>query len=162
MGIEPQRIMAMGKEHFPDRLRIQISSICTLPIHVRNIMISNGRVQQGMMGMLHAKHGTCATKHIMNVARHSTCHIRHSMNGTRHSMNVTRYSRPTCATRHTESHKKWGSPSASDPRAKIRANVPRRGTVLTSQSLSSWYDCRRLGNTLASWRWQDMNIGNPL
>ena len=45
---------------------------------------------------------------------------------------------------------------------KIRANVPPKGTVLTSQSLSPWCDCRRLGSTLASWRWQDINVGNPL
>ena len=31
-----------------------------------------------------------------------------------------------------------------------------------SQSLSPWCDCRRLGSTLGSWRWQDINIGNPL
>ena len=37
-----------------------------------------------------------------------------------------------------------------------------KGTVLTSQSLSPWCDCRRLGSTLASWRWQDINVGNPL
>ena len=34
--------------------------------------------------------------------------------------------------------------------------------VLTSQSLSPWCDCRRLGSTLGSWRWQDINVGNPL
>ena len=28
--------------------------------------------------------------------------------------------------------------------------------------LSPWCDCRRLGSTLASWRWQDINVGNPL
>ena len=37
-----------------------------------------------------------------------------------------------------------------------------KGTVLTSQSLSPWCDCRRLGSTWASWRWQDINVGNPL
>ena len=37
-----------------------------------------------------------------------------------------------------------------------------KGTVLTSQSLSPWCDCRRVGSTLASWRWQDINVGNPL
>ena len=34
--------------------------------------------------------------------------------------------------------------------------------MLTSQSLSPWCDCRRLGSTWASWRWQDINVGNPL
>ena len=34
--------------------------------------------------------------------------------------------------------------------------------VLTSQSLSPWCDCRRLGSTLVSWCWQDINVGNPL
>ena len=37
-----------------------------------------------------------------------------------------------------------------------------KGTVLTSQSWSPWCDCRRLGSTWASWRWQDINVGNPL
>ena len=56
----------------------------------------------------------------------------------------------------------WGSPSASDPRAKNTGQRATKGTVLTSQSLSPWCDCRRLGSTLASWRWQDINVGNPL
>ena len=37
-----------------------------------------------------------------------------------------------------------------------------KGTVLTSQSLSHLCDCRRLGSTWASWRWQDINVGIPL
>ena len=37
-----------------------------------------------------------------------------------------------------------------------------KGTVLTSQSLSPWCDCRRSGSTLASWRCQGINVGNPL
>ena len=52
---------------------------------------------------------------------------------------------------------KWltcGSPSASDPRAKNTGQRATKGTVLTSQSLSPWCDCRRLGSTWASWRWQ--------
>ena len=57
---------------------------------------------------------------------------------------------------------KWGSPSASDPRAKNTGQRATKGTVLTSQSLSPWCDCRRLGSTWASWRWQDINVGNPL
>ena len=56
----------------------------------------------------------------------------------------------------------WGSPSASDPRAKNTGQRATKGTVLTSQRLSPWCDCRRLGSTLASWRWQDINVGNPL
>ena len=56
----------------------------------------------------------------------------------------------------------WGSPSASDPRAKNTGQRATKGTVLTSQSLSPWCDCRRLGSTWASWRWQDINVGNPL
>ena len=56
----------------------------------------------------------------------------------------------------------WGSPSASDPRAKNTGQRATKGTVLTSQSLLPWCDCRRLGSTLASWRWQDINVGNPL
>ena len=56
----------------------------------------------------------------------------------------------------------WGSPSASDPWAKNTGQRATKGTVLTSQSLSPWCDCRRLGSTLASWRWQDINVGNPL
>ena len=56
----------------------------------------------------------------------------------------------------------WGSPSASDPRAKNTGQRATKGTVLTSQSLSPWCDCRRSGSTLASWRWQDINVGNPL
>ena len=58
--------------------------------------------------------------------------------------------------------KKWASPSASDPRAKNTGQRATKGTVLTSQSFSSWCDCRRLGSTWASWRWQDINVGNPL
>ena len=58
--------------------------------------------------------------------------------------------------------KKWGLPSASDPRAKNTGQRATKGTVLTSQSLSPWCDGRRLGSTLASWRWQDINVGNPL
>ena len=46
----------------------------------------------------------------------------------------------------------WGSPSASDPRAKNTGQRATKGTVLTSQSLSPWCDCRRLGSTWASWR----------
>ena len=57
---------------------------------------------------------------------------------------------------------KWGSPSASDPRAKNTGQRATKGTVLTSHSLSPWCDCRRLGSTWASWRWQDINVGNPL
>ena len=57
---------------------------------------------------------------------------------------------------------KWGSPSASDPRAKNTGQRATKGTVLTSQSSSPWCDCRRLCSTLASWRWQDINVGNPL
>ena len=56
----------------------------------------------------------------------------------------------------------WGSPSASDPRAKNTGQRATNGTVLTSQSLSPWCDCRRLGSTWVSWRWQDINVGNPL
>ena len=56
----------------------------------------------------------------------------------------------------------WGSPSASDPRAKNTGQRATKGTVLTSQSLSPWCDCRRLGSTWASWRWQGINVGNPL
>ena len=56
----------------------------------------------------------------------------------------------------------WGSPSASDPRAKNTGQRATKGTVLTSQSLFPWCDCRRLGSTLASWRWEDINVGNPL
>ena len=56
----------------------------------------------------------------------------------------------------------WGSPSASDPRAKNTGQRATKGTVLTSQSLSPWCDCRRLGSTLASWRWQDINVGKSL
>ena len=37
-----------------------------------------------------------------------------------------------------------------------------KGTVLTSQNLSPWCDCRCLGSTWASWRWQDINVGNLL
>ena len=59
-------------------------------------------------------------------------------------------------------HLQWGSPSASDPRAKNRAQRATKGTVPTSQSLSLWCNCRRLGSTLASWRWQDINVGNAL
>ena len=43
----------------------------------------------------------------------------------------------------------WGSPSASDPRAKNMGQRATKGTVLTSQSLSPLCDCRRLG---ARWR----------
>ena len=56
----------------------------------------------------------------------------------------------------------WGSQSASDPRAKNTGQRATKGTVLTSQNLSPWCDCRRLGSALASWRWQDINVGNPL
>ena len=56
----------------------------------------------------------------------------------------------------------WDSPSAADPRAKNTGQRATKGTVLTSQSLSPWCDCRRLGSTLGSWRWQDINVGNPL
>ena len=56
----------------------------------------------------------------------------------------------------------WGSPSASDPRAKNTGQRATQGTVLTSQSLSPWCDCRRLGSTLGSRRWQDINVGNPV
>ena len=56
----------------------------------------------------------------------------------------------------------WGSPSASDPRAKNAGQRATKGTMLTSQSLPPWCDCRPLGSTLASWRWQDINAGNPL
>ena len=56
----------------------------------------------------------------------------------------------------------WGSPSASDPRAKNTGQRATKGTVLTSQRLSPWCDCHCLGSTLASWRWQDINVGNPL
>ena len=56
----------------------------------------------------------------------------------------------------------WGSPSASDPRAKNTGQRATKGTVLTSQSLSPWCDCRRSGSTWASWRWQGINVGNPL
>ena len=62
--------------------------------------------------------------------------------------------RGTCA--------QWGWPSASDPRAKNTGQRATKGTVLTSQSLSPWCDCRRLGSALASWRWQDINVGNQL
>ena len=65
---------------------------------------------------------------------------------------------PKCAT----CGRQWGSPSASDPRAKNTGQRATKGTVLTSQSLSPWCDCRRLGSTLGSWRWQDINVGNPL
>ena len=41
----------------------------------------------------------------------------------------------------------WGSPSASDPRAKNTGQRATKGTVLTSQSLSPWCDYRRLGST---------------
>ena len=57
---------------------------------------------------------------------------------------------------------KWGSPSASDPRAKNTGQRATKGTVLTSQSLSTWCNCRRLGSTWGTWRWQDINVGNPL
>ena len=57
---------------------------------------------------------------------------------------------------------KWGLPSASDPRAKNTGQRATKGTALTSQSLSPWCDCCRLGSTLTSWRWQDINVGNPL
>ena len=63
---------------------------------------------------------------------------------------------------HNLSISQWGSPSASDPRAKNTGQRATKGTVLTSQSLSPWCDCRRLGSTLASWRWQGINVGNPL
>ena len=56
----------------------------------------------------------------------------------------------------------WGAPSASDPRAKNTRQRATKGTVPMSQSLSPWCDCRRLGSTWASWRWQDINVGNPL
>ena len=59
-------------------------------------------------------------------------------------------------------HYLWGSPSASDPRAKNTGQRATKGTVLMSQRLSPWCDCRRLGSTWASWRWQDINVGNPL
>ena len=45
---------------------------------------------------------------------------------------------------------------------KITGQRATKGTVLTSQSLSPWCDCHRLGSTLASWCWQDINVGNPL
>ena len=61
-----------------------------------------------------------------------------------------------------ERHHQWGSPSASDPQAKNTGQRATKGTVLTSQSLSPWCNCRRLGGTLASWCWQDINVGNPL
>ena len=57
---------------------------------------------------------------------------------------------------------KWGLPSASDPRAKNMGQHATKGTVLTSQSLSPWCDCRHLGSTLGSWRWQGINVRNPL
>ena len=47
-------------------------------------------------------------------------------------------------------------------RAKNTGQRATKGTVLMSQSLSPWCNCRRLGSTLASWRWQDINVGNPL
>ena len=58
--------------------------------------------------------------------------------------------------------RKWGSPSASDPRAKNTGQRVTKGTVLTWQSLSPWCDCRRSGSTWTSWRWQDINVRNPL
>ena len=64
--------------------------------------------------------------------------------------------------RYTVGMGQWGSPSASDPRAKTTGQRATKGTVLTSRSLSLWCDCRRLGSTLASWRWQGINVGNPL
>ena len=57
---------------------------------------------------------------------------------------------------------KWDSPSVSDPRAKNTGQRATKGTVPTSPSWSPWCDCRRLGSTLASGRWQDINVGNPL
>ena len=45
---------------------------------------------------------------------------------------------------------------------KIRANVPPEGPCWHHRGLSPWCDCRRLGSTLGSWRWQDINVGNPL
>ena len=39
----------------------------------------------------------------------------------------------------------WGSPSASDPRAKNTGQRATKGTVLTSQSLSPWCDLSSLG-----------------
>ena len=45
---------------------------------------------------------------------------------------------------------------------KIRANVPPKGPCWRHKSLSPWCDCRRFGSTWASWRWQDINVGNPL
>ena len=57
---------------------------------------------------------------------------------------------------------KWGSPSTSDPWAKNTGQRASKGTVLTSQSLSPWCDFRCLSSMLASWRWQDINVRNPL
>ena len=45
---------------------------------------------------------------------------------------------------------------------KIRANVPPKGPCWRHRVLSPWCGCRRLGSTLGSWRWQDINVGNPL
>ena len=75
----------------------------------------------------------------------------------------------------TDTHRLWcrvqavrtvtltmGFAVASHPRAKNTGQRATEGTVLTSQSLSPWCDCRRVGSTWASWRWQDINVGNPL
>ena len=56
---------------------------------------------------------------------------------------------------------KWINNGVRRPH-QIRGPRATKGTVLTSQSLSPWCDCRRLGSTLGSWRWQDINVGNPL
>ena len=72
------------------------------------------------------------------------------------------YSLVFSAKLHSPHFTQWGSPSASDPRAKNTGQRATKGTVLTSQSLSPWCDCRRLGSTWASWRWQGINVGNPL
>ena len=47
---------------------------------------------------------------------------------------------------------------------KIRANVPPKGPCWRHRvcHLAMVRYCRRLGSTFASWRWQDINVGNPL
>ena len=47
-------------------------------------------------------------------------------------------------------------------RPKIRANVPPKRPCWRHRVCHLGADCRRLGSTLASWRWQGINVGNPL
>ena len=146
LGLGPQ------PGHFPWRLwgttrhhchRLSVSPLA--PLALAAWMLKN------------AENCRCATAHIMIICSwpNSDLLINKPLSSVLHFLVLKDCGQAFCDVQ-------WGSPSASDPRAKNTGQRATKGTVLTSQSLSPWCDCRRLGSTWASWRWQGINVGNPL